>query len=88
MSEMMLATLSNIRTVEDMVIAFRNEERCRHIRSPKACDTASEVHIQKLQPKPALRLAPPECLFHEPYVLALQLPPRLMLQVYGSRFSE
>lgn len=31
MSEMMLATLSNIRTVEDMVAAFRDEEHCRHL---------------------------------------------------------
>ena len=31
MSEMMLATLSNIRTVEDMVAAFRDEERCRRL---------------------------------------------------------
>ena len=31
MSEMMLTTLSNIRTVEDMVTAFRNEEHCRRL---------------------------------------------------------
>jgi transposase-like protein len=31
MSEMMLAMLSNIRTVEDMVAAFRDEERCRRL---------------------------------------------------------
>ncbi|WP_435655829.1 IS1595 family transposase [Brucella pituitosa] len=31
MSETMLATLSNIRTVEDMVNAFRNEEHCRRL---------------------------------------------------------
>ncbi|MBC7284038.1 IS1595 family transposase [Hoeflea sp.] len=31
MSEMMLTTLSNIRTVEDMVAAFRDEERCRRL---------------------------------------------------------
>lgn len=31
MSEMMLATLSNIRTVEDMVAAFRDEEHCRRL---------------------------------------------------------
>jgi transposase-like protein len=31
MSEIMLATLSNIRTVEDMVAAFRDEEHCRHL---------------------------------------------------------
>lgn len=31
MSEMMLAKLSNIRTVEDMVAAFRDEEHCRHL---------------------------------------------------------
>jgi len=29
MSETMLATLSNIRTIVDMVTAFRNEEHCR-----------------------------------------------------------
>lgn len=31
MSEMMLVTLSNIRTVEDMVAAFRDEEHCRRL---------------------------------------------------------
>lgn len=31
MSEMMLATLSNIRTVDDMVTAFRDEEHCRRL---------------------------------------------------------
>lgn len=31
MSEMMLAMLSNIRTVEDMVAAFRDEEPCRRL---------------------------------------------------------
>ncbi|MBB4526463.1 UNVERIFIED_ORG: transposase-like protein [Rhizobium sophorae] len=31
MSEMMLATLSNIWTVEDMVAAFRDEEHCRRL---------------------------------------------------------
>jgi hypothetical protein len=31
MSEMMLATLSNKRTVGDMVAAFRDEEHCRHL---------------------------------------------------------
>jgi hypothetical protein len=31
MSEMLLATLSNIRTVEDMVAAFRNEKHCRRL---------------------------------------------------------
>ncbi len=31
MSEMMLATLSNIRTVEDMVAVFREEEHCRRL---------------------------------------------------------
>jgi transposase-like protein len=31
LSEMMLAMLSNIRTVEDMVAAFRDEERCRRL---------------------------------------------------------
>ncbi|MBP1847335.1 transposase-like protein [Rhizobium petrolearium] len=31
MSEMIVATLSNIRTVEDMIAAFRNEEHCRRL---------------------------------------------------------
>ena len=31
MSEMMLATLSNIRTVDDMVTAFRDGEHCRRL---------------------------------------------------------
>jgi hypothetical protein len=31
MSEMMLATLSNIRTVEEMIAAFRDEEHCRRL---------------------------------------------------------
>jgi hypothetical protein len=31
MSETMLATLSNIRTVEDMIAAFRDEEHCRRL---------------------------------------------------------
>lgn len=32
MSEMMLATLSNIRTVEEMIAAFRDVEHCRRLR--------------------------------------------------------
>lgn len=31
MSEMIVATLSNIRTVEDMIAAFRDEEHCRRL---------------------------------------------------------
>ncbi len=33
MSEM-LAALTNIRTAEDMVVAFRDEEQCRRLCSP------------------------------------------------------
>lgn len=29
MSETMLAALTNIRTAEDMIVAFRDEEQCR-----------------------------------------------------------
>ncbi|TPW26121.1 IS1595 family transposase [Martelella alba] len=31
MSEMILATLSNIRTVQDMILAFRDEDHCRRL---------------------------------------------------------
>lgn len=31
MSETMLAALTNIRTAEDMIVAFRDEEQCRSI---------------------------------------------------------
>ena len=31
MSETLLATLSNIRTVEEMIVAFRDEEHCRRL---------------------------------------------------------
>jgi Transposase zinc-ribbon domain len=31
MPETMLATLSNIRTVEEMIVAFRDEEHCRRL---------------------------------------------------------
>jgi len=31
MSETMLAALTNIRTAEDMIVAFRDEEQCRRL---------------------------------------------------------
>ena len=31
MHETMLATLSDIRTVDDMIVAFRNEDHCRQL---------------------------------------------------------
>ncbi|MGI8397434.1 hypothetical protein ACRYWZ_13700 [Agrobacterium deltaense] len=31
MSETVLAALTNIRTAEDMIVAFRDEEQCRRV---------------------------------------------------------
>jgi hypothetical protein len=48
MPEMMLAALSTIRTVEDMVAAFRDEEHCRRL--------AGKHGMAEWQDLPCLRL--------------------------------
>lgn len=52
--------------------SYADLKRCRHTRSPKACDSALEVLARKSLPKPTLRWAPLACLFHGPYALALR----------------
>lgn len=37
MSETMLAALTNIRTAEDMIVAFRDEEQCRRLLESMVC---------------------------------------------------
>lgn len=42
MSETMLATLSNIRTVEDMIVAFEDEQHCRRLEARTAVSASNQ----------------------------------------------
>ncbi|RUY86512.1 hypothetical protein EN974_33675 [Mesorhizobium sp. M7A.F.Ca.CA.001.12.2.1] len=55
MPEMLLATLSNIRTVEEMIVAFRDEEHCRRLLEGVVCrlraaPCKSDITCNRLDP--------------------------------------